>query len=46
VVAPEFGFGVVALAVALRELRQLVLGGAERPRLLPDARSVDHQAVL
>lgn len=46
VVSPQFGFGLVAVALALRQLGQLVLGGAERPRLLPDARRVNHQAVL
>jgi len=44
--AALLGSAVVALALALRQLRQLVLGGAEGPRLLPDARRVDHQAVL
>ena len=37
---------VLAVALALRQLRQLVLSGAEGPRLLPHARRVDHQAVL
>lgn len=46
VVSPELRFGLVALALALGKLRQLVLGCAERPRLLPDARCVDHKAVL
>ena len=40
--AALLGLGHVSVALALRQLRQLVLGGAEGPRLLADSRSVDH----
>lgn len=44
--SPDFGLGVVTVTVALRQLCQLILRGAEGPRLLPDAGRVDNQAVL
>lgn len=46
VVSPELRFGLVIFAFALWKLCQLILGGTERPRLLSDTWSVDHQTVL
>lgn len=43
---PVLGLGLVCVALSLRELGQLVLGGAEGPRLFADTRRVDHEAVL
>lgn len=46
VVSSELRLGLIAVTLPLRQLCQLIFGGAERSGLLSHTWSVDHQAVL